>query len=419
MHARNKLSSKSIEHEKEPGRYADGGGLYLQVSKSDGGVTKSWLFRYMLNGAARQMGLGPIDVVPLKDAREKALKCRRSLLDGVDPIDTRREQRMRGRAEAAKSVTFEECADRYIAAHAAGWRNEKHGAQWKATLATYAYPVVGKLSVAAIDTAHVMRILEPIWSEKTETAGRVRGRIESVLDWAGARKYRHGENPARWKGHLDKLLPARHKVRRVKHHAALPYGEIADFVAGLRDREGNGARALEFTILTAVRTGEAIRATWAEFDFSAKTWTIPGERTKSGREHKVPLCDRAISIVKALPREAGCEFVFIGDVAGQHLSNMTMLAQLARMGRSDLTVHGFRSTFRDWAAECTNYPNHVVEMALGHVVGDKVEAAYRRGDLFAKRQRLMREWERYCATQSATDKGNIVGIGAADSGAVP
>jgi integrase len=411
MRARNKLTSKSIEHEKEPGRYADGGGLYLQVAKGDDGVTKAWLFRYMINGRARQMGLGPVDDVPLKNAREKALRCRQSLLDGIDPIDERRERRMRVRAEAAKSITFEDCAERYITSHAAGWRNQKHTAQWRATLRNFAHPVVGKMSVAAIDTAHVMHVLEPIWSGKTETASRLRGRIESILDWAKVRGFREGENPARWRGQLEKLLPARSKVQRVKHHAALPYPEISAFMAEVRKwQDGVGARALEFTILTAARTGETIGATWSEFDIGAKVWTVPEHRTKAAREHKVPLCDRAIAIINALPRDPTTDLVFIGDVAGGYLSDMTMFKLLRRMERGDLTVHGFRSTFRDWAAECTNYPNHVLEMALGHALGSKVEAAYRRGDLFPKRQRLMREWERYCTMPAAAGRGNITSI---------
>jgi integrase len=398
MRAKNKLTPKWVEQKKTPGRYADGGGLYLQITAADGGVTKAWLFRYMDGGRAHSMGLGPVGVITLKAARDRALEARRSLLDGVDPIEQRRERKRQAHADAAKHVTFQDCAGRYIASLGAGWRSEKHAGQWKTTLTSYAYPVIGKLSVAAIDTAHVMRVLEPIWAEKTETASRLRGRIEAVLDWAKARHFREGDNPARWRGHLDKLLPARRKVQTVKHHPAMPYSEISAFMAELRGRHGVGARALEFTILTAVRTGEAIGATWSEFDFSAKTWTIPGARTKRGRVHRVPLSDRVVDVLTSLDREESSKFVFPGEIAGRHLSNMTMIKLLERMGHPALTVHGFRSTFRDWAAECTNYQNHIVEMALGHAVSDKVEAAYRRSDLLEQRRRLMRDWERHCAT---------------------
>jgi integrase len=409
MRRSNKLTALAVSRQSTPGRYADGGGLYLQVAA---GGTKAWLFRYMRDGEARAMGLGPIDIVPLADAREKARECRRQLLDGADPIAARRDERQRKRAEAARGITFEECAEKYIAANKSGWRNAKHAEQWKSTLETYAYPVFGKLDVAAVDTVLVLKAIEPIWSTKTETAGRVRGRIESVLDWAKARKHRQGENPAQWKGHLDKLLPARSKVARVKHHPALPFAEISAFMADLRGRDGISPRALEFTILTAVRTNETIGARWSEIDLRARTWTVPAERMKGEREHKVPLSARAVAILADLPREAhGSDFVFIGDVAGAHLSNMAMLTLLQnRMGHPDITVHGFRSTFRDWAAERTNYPNHVVEMALGHAIEDEVEAAYRRGDLFEKRRRLMNAWAEFCATTPA--RGAVVPLNA-------
>lgn len=411
MRKSNKLTALKVQNERSPGRYADGGGLYLQVAI---GGTKAWLFRFMRDGQARQMGLGPIDIVPLSDAREKARNCRRQILEGFDPIDTRRSTRLQARAEAAKGVTFKECAERYIAAHEAGWKSQKHSAQWLATLTAYAFPIIGSLSVSAVDVGLVLKVLEPLWSTKTETASRVRGRIEAILDWASARGFRQGENPARWKGHLDKLLPARSKVARVQHHAALPFGEMPSFASDLRERPGLSARALEFTILTAVRTGEVIGARWSEFDLAGKIWTIPQERMKGEREHKVPLSDRAIAILKALPHElAAGGYVFMGDRPGKPLSNMAMLKQIERMGRGNLTTHGFRSTFRDWAAETTNFPNHVVEMALAHTVGDKVEAAYRRGDLFEKRRRLMAEWAKYCsrpATAKRPESENVVAL---------
>jgi integrase len=307
-------------------------------------------------------------------------------------------------------VTFRECAERYIASHETAWRNEVHRKQWGSTLATYVYPTVGVLPVHAVDTALVTEVLEPIWASKPETAGRVRGRIESVLDWAKARGYRDGENPARWRGHLDKLLPNRRKVRRPKHHAALPYVDLPAFMQNLRARESVSARALEFTILTAARTGETIGATLAEINFADKTWTVPASRMKAGQEHRVPLCDRALEILQSVPQEKGSPFLFIGGRSGGALSNMAMLELLRGMVEGHVTVHGFRSTFRDWAAERTNYPNHVVEMALAHAIGDDVEAAYRRGDLFDKRRRLMRDWASYCRSKTRSFSDNVVAL---------
>jgi integrase len=295
-------------------------------------------------------------------------------------------------------MTFKDCAERYIEAHRPGWKNPKHAKQWPSTLEDYVYPVFGPIPVQAVDVGLVMKALEPIWKTKPETASRVRGRIESILDWATARGYRQGENPARWRGHLDKLLPARGKVQKVKHHAALPYGEMGDFVAELRGQEGVAARALEFLILTATRTGEVIGARWDEFDLAKKVWTVPGERMKAGKEHRVPLSERALAIIEEMKGQGVNDhpFLFPGGRPGKPLSNMAMLKLLQRMDRGDLTAHGFRSTFRDWAAEMTHFPTEVAEMALAHTVSDKVEAAYRRGDLFQKRRELMEAWARYC-----------------------
>jgi integrase len=390
----NRLTVLNVKRLGRPGRYADGGGLYLQISRWR---TKAWIFRFKRDGRERQMGLGPVHTVPLVDARERARQARRLLLDGTDPIIARSELNAQRRLEAARSKTFAQCAGSFITAQQAGWRNAKHAEQWRATLATYADPIFGELPVAAIDTAVVLKALEPIWTAKTETAGRVRGRIERVLDWAKVRGYRDGENPARWKGHLDKLLPARAKVRPVKHHPALPYDELPAFMAELRDRDGIGARALEFTILTAARTGEVIGAQRAEIDLVEKTWTVPASRMKAGKEHRVPLSARAIEIVKSLPRADGGSYLFGANAPP---SNMMML-ELMKGLRPGCVPHGFRSTFRDWAAEQTNYATHVVEKALAHVVADKVEAAYRRGDLFDKRRRLMADWARYCAQAPA------------------
>jgi integrase len=324
----------------------------------------------------------------------------------VDPIDARRAERARQRLEEAKAFTFKQCAEAYINAHRAGWRNDKHAAQWSATLSTYAYPKVGALPVQAIDTALVLKVLEPIWATKPETAGRLRGRLENVLDFAKARGYREGENPARWRGHLDNLLPALSKVRQVEHHAALPYTELSDFLTRLREQEGTSARALEFAILTAARTGEVIGARWSEVNLREKTWTIPAERMKARREHRVPLSSRALSILTEMQaaRESDESFVFPGGKPGKPLSNMAFLMLLRRMDRADLTAHGFRSSFRDWAAERTNFPSEVAEMALAHVVSSKVEAAYRRGDLFEKRRGLIEAWAKFCEQPKSSGK---------------
>ena len=291
---------------------------------------------------------------------------------------------------AAKLITFDEAARQFIESHQAGWKSDKHAGQWQATLSTYASPVFGKLPVRAVDTGLVMRVLKPLWSTKTETATRVRGRIEAVLSWAKVYGYREGENPAQWRGHLDHLLPKRSKVAEVEHHAALAYDALPDFMRDLRERDGVAALALEFTILTASRTSETLNATWAEFDNAL--WIVPAERMKGGREHRVPLCERAIAIVREMETVKRGDYVFPGARRGRPLSNMAMTLALRRMGRGDLTVHGFRSTFRTWSAERTNYPREVVEAALAHVIGDKTEAAYQRGDLLEKRRRLMDAW---------------------------
>jgi integrase len=395
-----RLTALKVSKVKRPGMYADGGGLYLQVT--DGGA--SWIYRYMLAGRAREMGLGALALFGLSEARAKALDARRLCHAGVDPIEARHAERQQARLDAAKAVTFGQCAESYIKSHRAGWRSTKHAAQWEATLVKYAKPVIGALPVQAVDTALVLKVLEPIWTTKPETAGRVRGRIEVVLAWATAREYRQGENPARWRGHLDKLLPARGKVRKVEHHAALPYGELPGFLAALREQEGISARALEFTILTAARTGETIFARWSELNFLDKTWTVPADRMKAGREHRVPLSARALAILQEMQahRHADDGFVFPGGKPGKPLSNMAFLRLLQRMKRDEVTAHGFRSTFRTWAAECTSYPREVVEAALAHVIGDATEQAYQRGDMFEKRRKLMDSWATYCAKPGQT-----------------
>jgi integrase len=390
-----RLTALKVDKAKRPGMYADGGGLYLRVTQSG---TKNWVFRFMLNGRPRWMGVGPLHTIGLAEARNRAAGFRLQRHDGVDPIERRRAERLEARLDAAKAMTFKECAARYIASHRAGWRNPKHAAQWEATLATYAEPVMGRLSVQDIDTALVLKVLEPIWTVKPETAGRVRGRMESILDWAKVRGYRAGENPARWRGHLDKQLPARSKVRRVEHHAALPYAELPGFLVRLREQEGIAARALEFAILTAARTGEVIGARWSEMDLVEKAWMLAAARMKAGREHRVPLSGRALAILQEMRphRQADDAFVFPGGKNARPLSNMAFLMLLRRMGLGDVTAHGFRSSFRDWVAERTSFPAEVAEIALAHTVSDKTVAAYNRSDLFDRRRRLMAAWATFC-----------------------
>jgi integrase len=399
-----KLTALAVDKAKRRGYYGDGGGLFLQVSASG---SKSWVFRFKEAGKQHEMGLGATHTIGLAEAREKARECRRLRLDCIDPIEARKIARAQAQLDAAKTVTFKDCAERYIASHRAGWRSRTHAAQWPSTFGTYIYPVFGSLPVQGVDVGLVLKVLEPIWTVKPETASRVRGRIESVLDWATARGYRQGDNPARWRGHLENLLPTKSKVRRVKHHAALPYAEIRDFIAQLREQEGVAARALQFTILTAARTGEVIGATWSEINFVEQLWTIPAERMKSGKEHRVPLSDAALAILEQMQAIRQGDFVFAAGKAHRSISNMAMMMTLRRMGRSDLTVHGFRSSFRDWAAERTDFPSEVAEMALAHAIGDKVEAAYRRGDLFQKRRQLLDTWSQFC-TAAAPDTSTTV-----------
>src|SRR5262245_48046225 len=404
-----RFSALDVKRLNEPGYHADGAGLYLRIMPVDERDNheankpnpKGWIFRFRHGGRTRDMGLGAYPDISLADARELAGNARVLLKDGIDPIEHRKVKRAAKQVAAAKSLTFDECAREFIKDHEAGWRNAKHRAQWTNTLKTYASPIFGKLPVSAIDGGLVVRALKEIWYTKPETASRVRGRVESVLDWARAHGYSSGENPARWKGNLQAILPAKTKVRRVKHHAALPFTDIGEFMEALRSIEGVAARALKFAILTGARSGEVRGATFAEI--ASDVWTVPAERMKAGREHRVPLSSRALAIVaemkehaEKVTRDIDRCYIFPGLRKGHPLSDMAMTQVLRRMGR-DVTVHGFRSTFRDWAAERTSYPNHVVEMALAHVIGDKVEAAYRRGHLFEKRVRLMAEWDRCCA----------------------
>jgi integrase len=403
-----KITALFVKHINRPGKYGDGGNLYLQVRKStrkipSDAVTKSWLFRYSRFGKEVWMGLGPYPDVSLSEARNLATQERKKILKDIDPLSDKQARKIAVRAAHDNMLSFAECAELYVDSQAPGWSNPKHTEQWRNTLKNLAGPVIGHLAVDQVDTALVMRCLEPIWTTKTETASRLRGRIEAVLDWAAVRGYRKGDNPARWRGHLDKLLPRPSQVARVKHHPALPYTEVGAFMQQLRDDAGIACRALEFTILTAARTNEVIQARWSEFDLDRRSWVVPAERMKSKREHRVPLSDAAVAVLKAVKGRSK-RYVFPGHKRGSHLSNMAMMQVLKRLDRTGITVHGFRSTFRDWCAESTNYPSDVAEMALAHTLRDKTEAAYRRGDLFEKRARLMADWARYCSKPSEPAK---------------
>lgn len=392
----NRLSVKGIAAIKKPGRYADGEGLYLLV-KPDG--RRTWLFRYRdrTTGKLRDKGLGPLADVTLERARADARAARLTLRDGVDPIDSTRTARTEAALERAKAKTFGDCATAYITAHRKSWRNAKHGGQWRSTLDTYAAALL-PLPVAAVDTAAVVKALEPIWADKTETATRTRQRIEAVLDWATARGFRTGENPARWRGHLQKLLPAPAKLKAVKPRAALPYTEMHAFMERLRVLPGLSARALALQLLTATRPGEATAARWEEFDLAKALWTIPGQRMKAGKAHEVPLAPWTVAMLKTLARDPG-GFLFPGK-PGKPLTTAATL-KTAQELVPGLTAHGFRSTFRDWTADQTAFPRDVAEAALAHSIKDKTEAAYLRTSMLDKRRKLMEAWEAYCFTAPA------------------
>jgi integrase len=371
--SRGRLTVLKVERAKKPGMYGDGGGLYLQVT---GPKAKSWILRYHPHGylskngkpLTREMGLGSFSVMGLADARSRAAEYRRLLLDGIDPLDAKRATRAQAALSAAKALTFAEVGQSYIAAHRAGWRNPQHAAQWSTSIATYVNPICGSVMVQAIDTAIVLRVLKPIWTSKSVTAGRVRGRIESILDFAKARGLREGENPARWRGHLDKLLPPISKVSKVKHHAALDYSEIGGFMTALRGQDEIAARALEFLILTAARTNEVLGARWREIDSKGRLWVVAADRMKAGREHRVPLSAGAVALLEAIGKQT--DYVFSD---GGKLPYWAVDRMLRRMGRDGITVHGFRSCFRVWAAERTSYPREIIEQCLAHRVGDAVE----------------------------------------------
>lgn len=393
------LSALEIKRLKAPGLHFVGGvaGLALQVAP---GGARTWVLRFAIAGKRRDMGLGGFPDVTLAGAREKAREARAKADQGIDPILQRQEAKSALRASAAAAKTFSECTTAYVDAKSAEWKNDKHRQQWGNTLKEYADPIIGQLLVRDVTLTHVLKILEPIWTSKTETASRVRGRIESVLNWATVRGYRSGENPARWRGHLEKLLAKPSKVTKVEHHMALDVNAVPAFMSALRHEKGLGPTALEFTILTAARSGEVRGATWAEIDLETGVWTIPGERMKAGKEHRVPLSPAAVKLLRALPRIKETTLLF-PSAKNTPLSDMTLTAVLRRMG-VDAVPHGFRSTFRDWASEHTNYPREVAEMALAHAIGDKVEAAYRRGELLEKRRRLMKDWATFCGRRKSS-----------------
>jgi integrase len=384
----NRLNARAVATTVKNGRHADGGGLYLSISSNGG---RRWVFLFRWHGKPTEIGLGSARDVTLSRARELAAQARARLAEGINPKDVKR---------PSGGSTFGECADRVIEAMRPSWRNSKHAAQWEMTLKEYAAPL-RRLPVNAVTTEDVLSVLKPVWNGKPETASRLRGRIERVLDAAKAQGLRTGENPARWRGHLDQLLPKRQVLSR-GHHAAMNYAKLPAFIADLRARQATAALALEFTILTAARSGEVLGARWDEFNLEQAVWTVPANHMKAGREHRVPLSKRALKIVQATDQGDRNVFVFTGQKPGRPLSVMALEMVLRRMGVGNATVHGFRSAFRDWAAECTNFANEVCEAALAHVIGNKAEAAYRRGDLFDKRRKLMEAWAAYCTVPKAS-----------------
>jgi integrase len=397
------LTAAQVEKGTKPGRYGDGAGLYLLVRSRQ---AKFWLFRYTRSGKMHEMGLGPAKgrtAVSLSAARARASQLHAVVREGRDPLAEREAEKAKAQADTAKAraaaMTFGEVADMYMHAHEASWRSPKHRQQWHNTLRDYVLPAIGDLPVGSIDTGAVVKIIEPLWREKTETASRVRGRIEAVLDYAKARRWREGENPARWRGHLDQMLPKRSKVQRVEHHAALPWREIGVFMQQLRQNSGINARCLEFLILTAGRSGEARGARWDEIDLTQRVWKIPAQRMKAGHEHRVPLSEPAIAVLRAMAQLGTDGFVFPGLKAASTLSDMVLTRAVHIAGGNGATVHGFRSTFREWCAEYTNHPRELAEAALAHTLKDKTEAAYQRGDLLEKRRRLMTDWATFCGRE--------------------
>jgi integrase len=386
----NRLTALKIASTKANGLYADGGGLYHRVE----GGSHGWVFRFTLHGRKREMGLGAVHTLNLVEAREKARECRKLLLQGVDPIEQRKQAHTAARLEQAKTVTFRQCGSDYIAAMESKWTNAKHRDQWSQSLEAFAYPTIGNLPVQAIDTALVVRVLQPIWESKRETASRVRGRIEAILDWATVREFRIGENPARWSGHLKHLFPA---VTKGEHHAALPYTEMPAFMAKLHADSSVQAHALAFLIFTAARLGEVREAVWPEIDFAARMWAVPAERMKAARLHRVPLCDAAMTILEQMQKLQRTSYVFPGNRSDRPLGASTFNLLVKQLAGADVTIHGFRSSFRTWAAERTNYPREIAELALAHNVTSEVERAYMRSDMIEKRRQFMAAWAGFLA----------------------
>ncbi len=403
-----RLTSQKVDRQKTKAFLPDGGGLYFRCESEN---SKIWIFRFALHGRTRDMSLGSVRDVSLADARAKAMECRRLRADGVDPLATRNARRAAHRLSVAKQLTFEQATERYIAATRASWRNIKHADQWASTMQTYAYPKLAKLDVRDINTSLVMAVLEPIWFLKAETANRVRGRIETVIDSAKARGEFDGENPARWKGHLDKLLPRISRIKKTKNFAALPWPDLPQFMHDLQAREGVASAALEMLILTCTRTSEVLGARWDEIDFAKAVWTIPADRMKAGRDHTVPLSTAAVAVLNRMNEIRTGEFVFFGRSGGGQLSNMALLALLRRMGRTEITAHGFRSCFRDWAAEhCI--ADAVAEATLAHTVSDKVIRAYQRTKFIELRRGLMGRWSEFCS-RPVESRDNVTMIRAA------
>jgi integrase len=394
----NRLSAVKIQKTKAPGMYADGGGLYLRVAE---GGSKQWIYRYVTNGRPRDMGIGPVHVLTLTEARERAREASKLRLDGIDPIAHKHAQRAAAVVAAASAMTFRQCAEGFILDNEASWSNVKHRLEWERSLAKYAFPVIGNLPVAAIDTPLVLKVVKPLWQRVPKTASKVRGRIENILGWATVHHYRSGDNPARWQGHLEHALPA---VGIGEHHAALPYADVPAFMTKLRQQTGVPAKCLEFVILTAARLGEALGATWNEVDFEARTWTIPGARMKGGKEHRVPLSAAALALLRELHAIRQSDYVFVGAYPGKVIGKNGPLKLLNELTGTSATVHGFRSSFRDWAAERTSFPREVAEAALAHAVPSQVEAAYRRTDFFDRRRRLMDGWAEFCNKPAASGK---------------
>lgn len=412
------LTALQIKHAKE-GMHADGSGLYLLVSKAG---AKSWIFRYQINGRRREMGLGGVAEKSAVQVRAEVGRLRASLAAGTDPLDAKQqaiaENKVKAEMAKIRAITFKDAALEYIDVKKAGWSNEKHVWQWENSLSLYAFPFFGSLPVSDVSTEHVLAGIGPIWVTKTETATRVRQRIEKILDYARFQNWRSGENPARWNGHLEHTLPKPGSVRKVEHQPALPFQHMAEFMAELRKREGSGARGLEFAILTASRSGEVRGARWSEIDMTTGVWTVPAERMKAKKEHRVPLSASALRVLEAMPKVADEGLIFPGTRPNTPMSDMTLKATIGRINKDRLkaelslwtdaksgvpvVVHGFRSTFRDWAAEVTHYPGEMAEMALAHTVADRVEAAYRRGTMFEKRRQMMIDWAAWCEASNAT-----------------